>query len=105
MKLPLNSLSDPKPFKYPQVSDHSSDELLTIATIQKDKNILCHVVDVGMKTGDNVRPARINLNCPLMELKQGERYVIRSHFGDKGGSVDRFGATVRYIYRKPRLPW
>ena len=93
--------------KYPQISKNG--KRLSANYIKTDQNVLCHQVDVGVRvylienSDDHVRPARINLNCPIMEFKQGERYAIKTDIGDKGGGIDRFDGYIRYIYRRPRL--
>lgn len=76
---------------------------MTNSDIDEDENIVCYVTDVGQRSNDGVRPARISLYCPLMRLRRGERYLISSYMDDSVGTVDRFDAAIRYIYRRPRF--
>ena len=92
-----------KQFRDPQLINTNDGSLLTKSEIEEDENILCHVANVGQETDDSVRPARISFNCPLMELRRGERYLISVYMEDRGGTVDRFDAAIRYIYRRPRI--
>lgn len=71
--------------------------------IARDGGIICHFAEFGVRTDDNVRPARIRFACPVKKFKHGEPYFIHSSIGDKGGAVDRHDLNMYYTYRRSRF--